>query len=74
MSADSKQHALIIGSGGFHRVKRSLIHQGIFGVSTAIWMLESGRYDVTVLDKSGILPAPDAASTGEQFLSPNDRV
>ncbi len=34
-------------------------------MSTALWMLEDGGYDVTVLDKCGILPAPDAASTGE---------
>jgi hypothetical protein len=27
-------------------------------------MLRSGKYEVIVLDKSGILPAPDAASTG----------
>ena len=37
---------------------------GIFGMSTALWMLQDGGYDVTVLDKCGILPAPDAASTG----------
>lgn len=34
-------------------------------MSTALWMLEDGGYNVTVLDKCGILPAPDAASTGQ---------
>jgi sarcosine oxidase/L-pipecolate oxidase len=34
-------------------------------MSTALWMLKSGSYNVTVLDKCGILPAPDAASTGK---------
>ncbi|OCF61004.1 sarcosine oxidase [Kwoniella mangroviensis CBS 10435] len=36
---------------------------GIYGMSTALWMLQSGKYNVTMLDKCGILPAPDAAST-----------
>ncbi|WVQ81747.1 hypothetical protein IAT38_003872 [Cryptococcus sp. DSM 104549] len=40
-----------------------IIGTGIFGMSTALWMLRSGKYNVTMLDKSGILPAPDAAST-----------
>ncbi|KAL7421967.1 hypothetical protein Q5752_003739 [Cryptotrichosporon argae] len=46
----SKTEVLIVGTG-------------IFGMSTALWMLESGRYSVTVLDKCNVLPAPDAAST-----------
>lgn len=41
---------------------------GIFGMSTALWMLETGKYSVTLLDKSEVLPAPDAASTGEPCL------
>ena len=32
-------------------------------MSTALWMLEDGSYDVTILDRSETLPAPDAAST-----------
>lgn len=36
---------------------------GIFGVSTALWMYKRGGYSVTILDKSSIVPAPDAAST-----------
>ena len=32
-------------------------------MSTALWMLEDGAYDVTILDRSETLPAPDAAST-----------
>lgn len=40
---------------------------GVFGMSTALWMLEtgSGKYDVTILEKCTTVPAPDAASTGE---------
>jgi hypothetical protein len=37
-------------------------------MSTALWMLEDGGYNVVVLDKCGILPAPDAASTGTSSL------
>lgn len=40
-----------------------IVGAGIFGVSTALFMLERGGYDVTILDKSKVLPAPDAAST-----------
>jgi hypothetical protein len=34
-------------------------------MSTALWMLEEGGYDVTILDRAETLPAPDAASCGE---------
>ena len=34
-----------------------------FGVSTALHLLRRGYKDVTILDRSPILPAPDAAST-----------
>jgi hypothetical protein len=34
-------------------------------MSTALWMLEDGGYEVTILDKADVLPAADAASTGE---------
>lgn len=37
-------------------------------MSSALWMLETGKYSVTILDKSEVLPAPDAASTGESCL------
>ncbi|WVR06914.1 hypothetical protein IAU60_003950 [Kwoniella sp. DSM 27419] len=40
-----------------------IVGAGIFGMSTALWMLQDGKYNVTMLDKCGILPAPDAAST-----------
>ncbi|WWC70016.1 uncharacterized protein I206_103960 [Kwoniella pini CBS 10737] len=40
-----------------------IVGAGIYGMSTALWMLKSGKYNVTILDKCGILPAPDAAST-----------
>ncbi|OCF32932.1 sarcosine oxidase [Kwoniella heveanensis BCC8398] len=49
-AAEKKTHVVIVGAG-------------IFGMSTALWMLRDGKYNVTVLDKCGILPAPDAAST-----------
>lgn len=40
-------------------------------MSTALWMLETGKYSITILDKSDVLPAPDAASTGGSFLVQN---
>ncbi|EIW70496.1 hypothetical protein TREMEDRAFT_60999 [Tremella mesenterica DSM 1558] len=40
-----------------------IVGAGIFGMSTALWMLQTNEYDVTILDKSEILPAPDAASS-----------
>ncbi len=33
-------------------------------MSTALWMLQDGQYDVTILDKSSELPARSAASNG----------
>lgn len=40
-----------------------IIGSGCFGVSTALHLLRRGYKDVTILDRSPILPAPDAAST-----------
>ena len=34
-------------------------------MSTALWMLREGGYEVTILDRCEELPALDAASTGE---------
>jgi len=42
-----------------------IIGCGIFGLSTAYWMLKKGGYRVTLLDKNPQVPAPDAASSGE---------
>ena len=44
---------------------RSLLIVGAvcFGISTAYHLLKRGYKDITVLDRSGVLPAPDAAST-----------
>nr|ODO01206.1 sarcosine oxidase [Cryptococcus depauperatus CBS 7855] len=39
-----------------------IVGAGIMGMSTALWMLESGKYSVTMLDKCDTLPAPDAAT------------
>lgn len=36
---------------------------GCFGISTAYHLLKRGFKDVTVVDRSEVLPAPDAAST-----------
>jgi glycine/D-amino acid oxidase-like deaminating enzyme len=41
---------------------------GIYGMSTALWMLREGGYEVTILDRCEELPALDAASTG-MFIS-----
>lgn len=40
-----------------------IIGAGCFGISTAVHLLRRGYKNVTILDKSAILPAPDAAST-----------
>lgn len=37
-------------------------------MSTALWMLEDGGYEVTILDRAEKLPALDAASTGASVL------
>ncbi|KAG6902365.1 hypothetical protein C0995_000927 [Termitomyces sp. Mi166 len=39
-----------------------IVGAGCFGVSTAYHLLKRGFADVTILDRSPILPAPDAAS------------
>lgn len=40
-----------------------IIGSGCFGISTALHLLRRGYTDVIVLDRSPVLPAPDAAST-----------
>ncbi|THH33067.1 hypothetical protein EUX98_g1151 [Antrodiella citrinella] len=40
-----------------------IVGAGCFGLSTAYHLLKRGFTSVTVLDKSAVLPAPDAAST-----------
>ena len=39
-----------------------IVGAGCFGLSTAYHLLKRGLKDVTVIDRSPILPAPDAAS------------
>ncbi|KAH9485485.1 L-pipecolate oxidase [Psilocybe cubensis] len=39
-----------------------IVGAGCFGISTAYHLLQRGYTDVTVLDRSTVLPAPDAAS------------
>lgn len=50
MSNTPKPHIIIAGAGAW-------------GSSTAVSLLKSGKYDVTLLDRASILPAEDAAST-----------
>lgn len=40
-----------------------IVGAGCFGISTAYHLLQRGYTNVTVLDRSEKLPAPDAAST-----------
>ena len=40
-----------------------IVGAGIFGLSTAFHLLDRGYKIVTVIDRSPVLPAPDAAST-----------
>jgi sarcosine oxidase/L-pipecolate oxidase len=46
----SKLHILIVGAGAW-------------GASTAVALLQSGKYTVSLLDRAAVLPAEDAAST-----------
>ena len=39
-----------------------VVGAGCFGVSTAYHLLQRGYMDITILDRSTTLPAPDAAS------------
>lgn len=50
MSDPSKPHVLIVGAGAW-------------GASTAVFLLKSGNYTVTLIDRASVLPAEDAAST-----------
>lgn len=40
-----------------------IVGAGCFGISTAYHLLKRGFKDVTILDRSEVHPAPDAAST-----------
>lgn len=76
MTYTEKTNVVIVGAGKLYitavgKKKKAMCSQcltGIFGMSSALWMLETGKYSVTILDKSEVLPAPDAASTGESCL------
>ena len=39
-----------------------IIGAGVFGLSTADHLVQRGYANITILDRSDILPAPDAAS------------
>jgi len=39
-----------------------IVGAGCFGVSTAYHLLQRGYTDVTIIDRSPVVPAPDAAS------------
>lgn len=78
MTYTGKTNVVIVGAGklsltGMSKNKSAYSRHltGIFGMSTALWMLETGKYSITILDKSDVLPAPDAASTGASFLVQN---
>jgi len=47
-----------------------VVGSGCFGISTAYHLLTRGFKNVTVVDRSDILPAPDAASTDISQFSP----
>ena len=46
-----------------------IVGGGCFGISTAYHLLKRGFKSVTVVDRSNVLPAPDAASTDLSALS-----
>jgi len=70
----SKQSVVIVGAGASSSFNsRGQLTIGIYGMSTALWMLREGGYEVTILDRCEELPALDAASTGVfsfSFLAP----
>lgn len=39
-----------------------IVGAGVFGLSTAEHLLKRGYTNITILDRSEVLPAPDAAS------------
>lgn len=39
-----------------------IVGAGVFGLSTAEHLLKRGYTSITILDRSAVLPAPDAAS------------
>ncbi|KAF7799907.1 hypothetical protein EIP86_011149 [Pleurotus ostreatoroseus] len=39
-----------------------IVGAGVFGLSTAEYLLRRGYSDITVLDRADVLPAKDAAS------------
>jgi hypothetical protein len=72
MNGDRQDKKVIIVGAGMCRASMSDCRKpclisprasGIFGVSTALWMYKRGGYSITILDKSHVVPAPDAAST-----------
>lgn len=40
-----------------------IVGAGCFGLSTVYHLLKRGYQNITVIDRSPVLPAPDAAST-----------
>lgn len=40
-----------------------VVGAGCFGLSTAYHLLQRGYTKITILDRSAVLPAPEAAST-----------
>ena len=50
-------------ASGYHDLRVVIVGAGCFGLSTAYHLLKRGYKDVTILDRSSVLPAPDAAST-----------
>lgn len=45
-----------------HNSKIVIVGAGVFGLSTAEYLLKRSYSDITILDRSEVLPAPDAAS------------
>lgn len=66
-SGESRMAAVKLGSAASARFFPVVawLTLGIFGMSTGLWMLETAKdkYDVTILEKNTVVPAPDAAST-----------
>lgn len=48
--SEKEQSVLIVGAG-------------VFGISTALHLLRRGWKNVKIIDRSSVLPAPDAASS-----------
>lgn len=49
-----------------------IVGGGAFGLSTAYALALKKKYDIWVFDRAASIPAPDAASTGKDYIIQDD--